>query len=364
MFPFIIIFLLATLLINSVLYWRFRPLLPKGLICSLLLGVVFLVFILTPMLPRLLALPDEWDEVLLIIGYGWLGFSMLAFICAVVTFILQLLTRLFISARYDKATKFFAALCLILSLSAAAHSFYSARNPQVETLDIFSSKLKPGEIVRVMQVSDMHLQGVDSYKHMEATLKLVQEAGPDLLVITGDFVDGRKIVPDAWARPWAALPMPKFAVLGNHERLGANFETHMEFMGKCGFMVLRNRGVYVKDDFYVAGVDDPIFNIQIDEKTIWPHNYKASFNLLLKHRPDIDYESAARFDLQLSGHTHGGQIYPGYWLTKMVHPMNEGLYQLASGSRLYVSRGAGTWGAPMRFLADPQVTLINIMGRP
>jgi predicted MPP superfamily phosphohydrolase len=85
------------------------------------------------------------------------------------------------------------------------------------------------------------------------------------------------------------------------------------------------------------------------------------FTLLLKHQPLVDKNSARHFDLQLSGHTHNGQIFPFSLLTRLFYKTRPGLTRLPEGSFAYVSRGSGTWGPPARFLSPPEVTLIEIV---
>jgi predicted MPP superfamily phosphohydrolase len=82
---------------------------------------------------------------------------------------------------------------------------------------------------------------------------------------------------------------------------------------------------------------------------------------LLKHRPLIDQEDAGLFDLQLSGHVHRGQIFPFSIITGLYYSTQAGLASLSDGSQLYVSRGSGTWGPPIRFLAPPEVTVIELV---
>jgi hypothetical protein len=85
------------------------------------------------------------------------------------------------------------------------------------------------------------------------------------------------------------------------------------------------------------------------------------FVLLLKHRPDVERSSIGLFDLQLSGHTHKGQIFPFCGLTRLFYPNDGGFSQPGKGSLLYVSRGSGTWGPPIRFLAPPEITIIELV---
>jgi predicted MPP superfamily phosphohydrolase len=86
------------------------------------------------------------------------------------------------------------------------------------------------------------------------------------------------------------------------------------------------------------------------------------FTLLLKHRPAFDPASAGKFDLQLSGHAHKGQIFPFVLLVQLVYPESGGSYPLPGGGTMHVSRGTGTWGPPMRFLAPPEITIIDLEG--
>jgi len=85
--------------------------------------------------------------------------------------------------------------------------------------------------------------------------------------------------------------------------------------------------------------------------------------ILLKHRPIVSKDALGAFDLQLSGHTHAGQILPFSLITRLYFPYHRGLYHLQKGSALYVSRGTGTWGPPIRIGSDPEVTIIDVVQR-
>jgi predicted MPP superfamily phosphohydrolase len=85
------------------------------------------------------------------------------------------------------------------------------------------------------------------------------------------------------------------------------------------------------------------------------------FTILLKHQPLVEKDAPGAFDLQLSGHTHGGQIFPFSLLTRLVFPFHAGNYRLTGGALIHVSRGTGTWGPPVRFLAPPEITIIDLM---
>ena len=111
------------------------------------------------------------------------------------------------------------------------------------------------------------------------------------------------------------------------------------------------------------GVDDPTAvargqEARVDTKKALASVTPGDFIVLLKHQPVVDSDTP--FDLQLSGHIHGGQIFPFVYLTQLSYHVHAGLTELADGRRLYVSRGAGTWGPPIRLFAPPEITLITI----
>jgi predicted MPP superfamily phosphohydrolase len=100
---------------------------------------------------------------------------------------------------------------------------------------------------------------------------------------------------------------------------------------------------------------------QVSEEAMLSKLPRNQFTLFLKHRPVIDNETRGLFDLQLSGHTHKGQIFPFSIITKLYYPNQAGLLALEKNTHLYVSRGTGTWGPPIRFLASPEVTIIDLI---
>jgi hypothetical protein len=156
----------------------------------------------------------------------------------------------------------------------------------------------------------------------------------------------------------------KFAVTGNHE-FYAGLNRALAFTKKAGFTILRGEGLTVSNVLNIAGVDDPavkryVPNLAVSEKALLEKMPGDKFTLFLKHQPVISSESLGKFDLQLSGHTHKGQIFPFYLFTKLFYRMHSGLSKLNGNAMLYVSRGSGTWGPPVRFLSPPEVTIIDI----
>ncbi len=194
-------------------------------------------------------------------------------------------------------------------------------------------------------------------------LEKVRIQNPDMLVCTGDLVDGDYGGEDGVGNHIAQL-QPKygrFAVTGNHEAY-AGLDHSLQTMERFGFTLLRGEGRTIDGLFNVVGVDDPILGGSSEQElaalSAVPNGL---FTLLLKHRPTPSPQSRGRFDLQLSGHAHKGQIFPFGLVTAWAYPMQDGLYVLKDGAMLYTSRGSGTWGPPIRVLSPPEVTIIDVV---
>jgi len=156
----------------------------------------------------------------------------------------------------------------------------------------------------------------------------------------------------------------KFAITGNHE-LYAGLEPSRGFMRSAGFKILQGEEFTIPGLITIAGVDDPVIKrfsgAAVDEEQRLLAGFpKDTYTLLLKHRPALQEASIGRFDLQLSGHVHKGQLFPFNLLTYLFYPVKAGINHYPQNTLLYVSRGTGTWGPPIRFLAPPEVTIIEL----
>jgi len=255
------------------------------------------------------------------------------------------------------------ALCLVLG----AFSFLEARDIGVERVTIRSDKLPAATPrVRVAQISDVHLGLLVRNAKAERIAEVIRRADPDILVSTGDLVDAEINHLEGLAEIFGKIrpPLGKYAVTGNHE-FYAGIDQALSFMERAGFSVLRGEAVTAGSLVRIAGIDDPAGAALgavpgRREAEILAGNPGTMFTILLKHRPRVAEGSRARFDLQLSGHTHKGQIFPFRYVVERPYPYLSGLYPLG-GSFLYTSRGTGTWGPPMRFLSSPVVTVIDIV---
>jgi hypothetical protein len=255
----------------------------------------------------------------------------------------------------------------IASILIVFYGYYEAKAIKVERIEFRTDKISRATgRIRICQLSDIHLGLMVGEERLKAILKEVEMAVPDILVATGDIVDGQHDRVNALVELFKGIrpPLGKFACTGNHE-FYAGIGYSMEFMERAGFIVLRGSWATPGGILSIAGVDDvagrPYASKGISEGELLSGIPKDRFTVLLKHRPVVDKDAEGLFDIQLSGHTHMGQIFPFRYITRLVFPMYAGLFKLKKGGYLYTNRGVGTWGPPVRFLAPPEVTLIEIV---
>ncbi len=255
-----------------------------------------------------------------------------------------------------------------LILLASLWGVVEANRQVTEKITIRSSALPPGSAaVTIAQISDVHLGLIEGKGRLEKIFAILDENTPDILVATGDLLDGMAPHLNHLSEVIAEydLPMGKYAVMGNHE-FYAGADDSVQFMNDSGFKVLRGESVNVGDHLTIAGVDDPAGKYtgqgaNLDEEVLLPGEVRDRFVLLLKHQPVANPGSLGRFDLQLSGHTHKGQIFPFNFLVGFRYALLAGMYDLGEGSSVYINRGTGTWGPPLRVLSPPEVTIITIV---
>jgi predicted MPP superfamily phosphohydrolase len=308
-----------------------------------------------------------------LVGYVWLGLLFLFISASLLIdayrlfmhlggWVLKKEATLLPSAR----TAFF--VCILVAVAAFAYGYFEANDIRTERITLKSPRLSG--TLKVVQISDVHLGLIIREKRLKRILDIVRAEEPDVLVSTGDLVDGQiNSLPGLAEMLREIRPRyGKYAITGNHEYY-AGLGQALEFIEKAGFRILRNEGLTVEGLINIAGVDDPTGGqlgiespVRSPEAEVLSALPRDTFTLLLKHRPRVDVASLGLFDLQLSGHTHRGQIFPFRFVVQVPYPRIEGLYGLSEDSELYVSRGSGTWGPPIRVFAPPEVTVIELVG--
>jgi predicted MPP superfamily phosphohydrolase len=347
-----------------------------GIRGAFFLGLLMTVMTLAPLIIRLLERHgyDFQARLLSYVGYGWMGVLLLFCSAGIALDIYRLavhgadliLHRDLVFLRPSPRTCF--VLPLVCAVSIAFYGYFEARDIQIERITIRTSGIpKSAGTIRIAQISDVHLGLIVREGRLERILEKVKSAEPHILVSTGDLVDGQiNGLPGLAERLREIDPLyGKYAITGNHE-FYAGLPQALEFTRQCGFTILRGEGISVAGLINIAGVDDPAgkaFGLYryVPEKELLSSLPGGRFTLLLKHLPIVDGSAAGLFDLQMSGHTHKGQIFPFRFVTRLFFRYDSGLFDFRDHSRLYVSRGTGTWGPPIRFLAPPEVTVYELI---
>lgn len=221
---------------------------------------------------------------------------------------------------------------------------------------------------RIAVVSDIHLGPLAGRAHTERIVRMINETEPDLVAIVGDLVDGTVEQLGGAAQPLRDLVSRDgtFFVTGNHEYYVEDPPSWLRELERLGVQLLRNENTAIQRGtaaLHLAGVND----VAGAERSEPPDFDRAlagvdasAPTVLLAHQPVLVAEAAARgVDLQLSGHTHGGQVWPFHYLVRAVQPSIAGLSSVGD-TQLYVTRGAGFWGPPVRMGAPPDITVLTL----
>ncbi|MBF0540173.1 MAG: metallophosphoesterase [Nitrospirae bacterium] len=255
-----------------------------------------------------------------------------------------------------------------LSIIIFIYGWFEARNIILEEVEIKTNRL-PANIdkFRIVQITDVHLGLMSHDGRLNRILDKVKEANADILISTGDLLDAEVNNNAEYIDLFREInpKYGKFAVMGNHE-FYVGYDQSVDFAEKAGFRVLRSEIVNIDGIINLAGVDDlraRKFSLGSDnsELDFLAKKDNVEFTVFLKHQPVVNDNSKGLINLQISGHTHDGQFFPYSLLTHLFYPIPCGLTQLDDDLYIYLSRGSGTWGPPIRFLAPPEVTVIDLV---
>jgi len=223
----------------------------------------------------------------------------------------------------------------------------------------------------IVQMTDIHVGPTIGKEFIEQLVATTNALEPDLIAITGDLVDGSVKELGAFVEPLSKLRAKDgvYFVTGNHEYYSGADEW-IAFLETLGIRVLRNEHVRIRGDegFDLGGVDDHTAHqfgrghgMDLEKMSRGRDLERAL--VLLAHQPKAIVEAAPHgVDLQLSGHTHGGQLFPFNFLVKLQQPYVAGLYDHGM-AKVYVSAGTGYWGPPMRVGAPAEITRIELVSR-
>lgn len=226
---------------------------------------------------------------------------------------------------------------------------------------------------RIAQLSDIHLSQYFSPERFANAVEKVAQLAPDWLVLTGDFVGSRAQDATGLVDPLRTLTMPVYAVYGNHDYWSDN-PTVTRFLNEANVNILLNSAMQIAPNFWLAGVDD-LWSGRPDLTAAMRDIPSSATTVLLAHEPDffdIVLRERAPIALQLSGHSHGGQIRlptskpdpAGLYSYAPILPQYGRRYPIGlrflDGRYVYTNRGLGVWPVPLRFNCRPELTLVTL----
>ena len=320
--------------------------------------------------------PGHFTECVTWVGSFWLVFMMFFFLIVLFLDITRMFNHFFhflpawIYADYPKTKRIILIISVVFSSVNILAGYINARNPRVKELTLRVAK--PGHGLKTLTIamaSDIHLGTIIRKAKAKELVRMLNAPRPDLILLAGDVVDEdiAPVIRDNIGEALCELKagMGVYAITGNHEYIGG-VGPAVEYLEKHCIKMLRDTAVLVNGQFYIIGRDDrdkPRFTgkPRKELKEIMTGIDRSYPIILMDHQPFALARGAdLGVDLQLSGHTHHGQIWPFNYITKAIYELSWG-YKKIKDTHVYVSSGFGTWGPPVRLGNRPEVVIIHLL---
>jgi predicted MPP superfamily phosphohydrolase len=327
-----------------------------------------------------------------LVGYFWLAVALYAAFLLGIGELVRLARR-FVRGRPSEERRRFLSRVLAGSAAVAAvgtvtYGAVVARLPRVERREVLLDRLDPVfDGFTIAAISDIHLGPLVDGTDLAGFVAMINDTSPDVVAVVGDLVDGTVAELGAYAAPLADIAAPTYFVTGNHEYLSypprassvgptipgeSGAAGLVEFLPTLGVRVLRNEREEIRRGdavVHIAGCDDRtaaasgVLGHGFDLDAALRGRDPSEPVVLLCHQPVmVDRAARAGVDLQVSGHTHGGQLWPLTQVALIDQPVLAGLTRIGQ-TWLYVTRGTGFWGPPVRVGSPPEITLLTLRAR-
>lgn len=317
----------------------------------------------------------DWARVPGFIGLTWLAVVMYLLLGTMIIGAVTVGIRLVMAVRRRpstplrlRVTRVGSTVVAIGAVVTVGYGTVEAAQPQVTETTIVMDRL-PSEFdgIRIALVSDLHVGPSRGSNFVQNVVDQVNAQSPDLVVLDGDLIDGTVDLVGSDLSPLTELsaPLGVFGVSGNHEFYAGDGGKWMDLWDSLGVTVLRNEHRTVEQagaSIDVAGINDATAPAPFEPNLSAALEGRDAerFVLLLAHQPLQAFEASEMgVDFQVSGHTHGGQIWPLRYLVPLQQPTVEGLDTIGN-TIIYTTRGAGTWGPPVRVAAPPEISMLQL----
>ncbi len=347
------------LLGNAYIFWRgaqavassptgFKSVLALLFICGTLSFIV-------EFFGRGIRLPMEVAHLFHQIGTGWLVFTLYMVIVLLLLDLLKLIN-------FSHPQGFWIAFLLVVSV--LGYGYYHYQHPKTEVINLVINKpFNNGKPLTVVAVSDIHLGYGTGKQDLKQYVDMINAQQPDLVLIGGDLIDSQ-IMPVMEQRMWEELnqidaPMGIYMAPGNHDYY-AGLNDCKDFLNHTSIKLLCDEVITLPSGIQLIGRDDRTNPRHLPFDRLAQQVDTAKLSILLKHQP-VHLEEAIRsgIDLQFSGHTHDGQVWPLNLITKRLFQQSAG-YRQWDKTHIYVSSGLSLWGPPFRIGTDSELVVFHL----
>ncbi len=362
--------------VNLYIFIRGWQALPRGSILRAPYVILFLALSLSYIAGRLLERLTicTASSALIWIGSFWLGMMLYLFLGALLCDLLRLGNLAFHvipgdSVRYLAAKRVAAAIVAFLAIGAVFGGYLNTLHPRIKTVSVNLPKKAGGrEVLDIALVTDIHLGIIIRNSRLQKMVDMVNSIRPDIVLLGGDIVD-EDLAPVIKNNLGELLCTIRsrygtYAVTGNHEFIGGA-DRACRYLEEHGVTMLRDRVKLVDGWFYLVGREDVSITQFTGRKRATLQELTKGLDLskpviLMDHQP-LSLSSAVEsgVDLQVSGHTHNGQLWPASLITGLIYRISYG-YGRIGDTHFYVSSGYGTWGPPARVGTTPEVVHIQV----
>ncbi len=337
------------------LKWMLTPFISAKV--KLVLGILFFIFANFSIIAYMLRLGAPW------VNYGntWFFYFLNGVVIAIILLVAKLVLKLF---NFNLSQGISLGITGIFLVGMSALGLYWAYSPIVksETIKVDKKIEKP---IKIAMVSDLHLGTFFGNDQLEKLNKIIEEEKPDAIVIAGDIMDDdmvmykKRNMGETLSK--LSAPLGVYATMGNHDR---DAQEIVDEVKKAGIIPLFDESVELNKDVTLVGRKDrSVSRDRLDTADLLKSVNLNKTIVLVDHQPDaIDYHSTLPINVQLSGHTHHGQMWPINYITERIYTLDYG-YKEINSRHFFTSAGYGFWGPPFKTTARSEVWMISIEGK-
>lgn len=322
---------------------------------SLVYWLAALALVLSIFVLRHIEIPEVLSQGLFNIGSVWLVFTLYMVLALLITDI----SRLFVPTlkTYGFVVSFGFTVCLL------THGYFNYKHPDINHLDITLDKPLQGQPMKIVAISDVHLGNGTRKPQLQKFVEMINAQEPDLIVIGGDLIDN-SLIPLYQQKMVEELnqlkaPMGIYLAPGNHEYI-SGMEACEQFLKGTPIRLLRDSIVTLPNGLQLIGRDDRSNRRRLPIAELMKQADSAKPTLLIDHQPyEVAKKDSLGIDIQFSGHTHRGQVWPLSLLVDNMYEQSHG-YRKWNHSHVYVSSGLSLWGPPFRIGTKSDMLVMRV----